>query len=475
MKTYNDLLGNLSSEDAKMKFVLDAIADHKGSWHYHVAYDAELYYKHLNPTIMNFQKFVYNQMGQKVPDIWSANNKIASNWYFYFVTQAVQYLLGNGVTFSNQETKDKLGEDFDLKIQEIATYAKNGSCGFGFWNFDHLDVFSFLEFVPLYDEEDGALKAGIRFWQVCDDKPLRATLYELDGYTDYIKRPDENISVLVPKRAYKQKVAITEIDGELIYDGENYPTFPIVPLHNINSQSELVGTRGTIDAYDLVASELINNVSDGEFIYWILQNCGGMDEIDDAKFIEQLKLTHVAHADGDDGAKVEAHTVDVPFEASETSLARLKNQLYSDFMGLNVESITAGNVTATQIISAYEPLNEKTHEFEKCVTKFINGILAVAGIDDKPSYVRSTIVNQRENIETILLAANYFDDEFIIKRICATLGCSDEVEEIMRRRDAEEVNRYDDLAGQNQAEEQPEEEQIQPEEEQQPQEQENRR
>ena len=84
--TYNDLLEIGENERDRMEFVLDAIRDHKGSDLYKTAYDAELYYKHQNPTIMRFQKFVYNQFGQKVPDIWSPNNKIASNWYNYFIT-----------------------------------------------------------------------------------------------------------------------------------------------------------------------------------------------------------------------------------------------------------------------------------------------------------------------------------------------------------------------------------------------------
>src|SRR5574344_1577763 len=149
-----------------MEFVLSAIHEHKGSELYKTAYDAELYYKHKNPTIMRYQKFVYNQFGQKVPDIWSPNNKIASNWYNYFTTQAVSYLLGNGVTFKTESNKTKLGKDFDKKVQDVATHAKNGGVAFGFWNLDHLECFDLTEFVPIYDEDDGGLKAGIRFWQI---------------------------------------------------------------------------------------------------------------------------------------------------------------------------------------------------------------------------------------------------------------------------------------------------------------------
>lgn len=426
-----------------MEFVLDAILEHKGSELYKTAYDAELYYKHQNPTIIRFQKFVYNQFGQKVPDIWSPNNKIASNWYNYFTTQAVSYLLGNGVTFKSEANKDKLGKDFDKQVQDIATHAKNGGVAFGFWNLDHLECFDLTEFVPIYDEDDGGLKAGIRFWQIDDSKPLRATLYELDGYTDYIKRKNEDVAILHDKRAYTQIVRKNDIEGETILDGAPPAGFPIVPLWNINRQSDIVGNRGTIDAYDLMVSGLINNVSDGEFIYWILKNCGGMSELDDAKFIEQLKLTHVAHANGDDdGASVEAHNVNVEFEATAEALDRLTAQLYTDFMALKVQDVSAGSVTATQIQAAYEPINQKTDQFEYQVTEFINGILALAGIEDEPTYTRSQMSNRSETLEMVLQAAEYLDDEYVTKKILTLLGDADKAQEVLKRKDAEAADRY---------------------------------
>ncbi len=440
--TYNDLLEIGENERDRMEFVLDAIRDHKGSELYKTACDAELYYKHQNPTIMRFQKFVYNQFGQKVPDIWSPNNKIASNWYNYFTTQAVSYLLGNGVTFKDEANKDKLGKDFDKKVQDVATHAKNGGVAFGFWNLDHLECFDLTEFVPIYDEDDGGLKAGIRFWQIDDSKPLRATLYELDGYTDYIKKRDKDIDVLTKKRPYTQIVRKNDIEGETILDGAPPAGFPIVPLWNINRQSDLVGNRGTIDAYDLMVSGLINNVSDGEFIYWILKNCGGMDSTDDAMFVEQLKLTHVAHADGDDGASVEAHNVNVEFEATAEALDRLTNQLYTDFMAIKVQDLSAGNKTATEITAAYEPINQKTDQFEYQVTEFINGILALAGIDDEPTYTRSQMSNQSETLEMVLQAAEYLDDEYVTTKILTLLGDSDKAQEVLKRKDAEAADRY---------------------------------
>jgi hypothetical protein len=443
IKTYQDLLAVGESDRARMEFVLEAIREHKASDDYATAVDADLYYRHRNPTIMRYQKFVHNQFGQKVPDTWSANNKIASNWYNKFTVQAVSYLLGNGVTFGKPETKDRLGDNFDKAIQDAATAAKNGAVSFVFWNYDHTEVFPFTEFVPLWDEEDAQLKAGIRFWQIDDDRPLRATLYELDGITEYIKRKSKDMEIYRPKYPYKLTRGTSEATGTEILAMENYAGFPIVPLWNVGKQSDLVGNRGTIDAYDLLTSGLVNNVSDGEFLYWILTNCDGMTDVEVVQFIEQLALTHVAKAGaGEEGAKVDAHKAEVPFEATAEALDRLVSQLYNDFMALRVEEISAKSVTNDQIQSAYEPLNQKTDLFEYQVTKCIKGILDIAGIDDEPTYTRSQMSNRKETADMLLASAEYLDDEYITAKLLTLFGDADKIEEVMQRKIADSANRF---------------------------------
>lgn len=440
MKTYNDLLELGENEQDRMAFILQSIAEHKSSGLYQTAVDADMYYRHMNPTIMRAQKFVYNLLGQAVPDVWSANNEIPSRYYFYFITQSVQFLLGNGVSFTDDATKDKLGKGFDNAVQTAARDALNGGVSFGFWNNDHLEQFSVTEFAPLYDEENGALRAGVRFWQVSQDKPLRATLYEVDGYTEYIKREGEDITVLQEKRPYVQIVAQSEASGTEILDGKNYPGFPIVPLFNVNQQSELVGSRETLDAYDLMASALINNIDDANLIYWVIRNAGGMDDVDDQKFVQRLKTIHVAHLEGDE--EVDQHQINVPFEASETALNRLRSQLFDDFMALDVKQIASGAATATEIKAAYEPLNSKTDLLEYQVTEFINGILALIGIDDEPTYTRSLIVNQQETIQNLISSAEYLSAEYITRKILETLGDSDKADDVINQRLIDDVSRF---------------------------------
>ena len=443
MKSYQDLIAASENEAAKMAFVFAAITEHKGTTPYIIALDAEQYYRGLNPRITKYEKIIYDMRGDAHVDKWTPNHKIASNFFNFAITQENQYLLGNGATFTKDDTKAKLGDDFDTRLQDLGKKALVGGVAFGFFNLDHIDTFSLLEFVPLYDEENGALRAGIRFWQVSPDKPMRATLYEEDGYTDYIRANDKS-AMLHEKRPYKLKVRTSEADGEEIYDGENYPSFPIVPLWgNDKKQSELVGRQGTIDAFDLLNSNLVNNLDEANYIYWVLTNCGGMDEMDDAKFIEQLKTTHVAHADGDSGATAEAHTIEAPYQASESAIQTIQRRLYEDFMCLDVNSLSAANKTATEIKAAYQPLDSKCDMYEYCVIEFVQKILELAGIDDKVTFTRSKVINKSDEINTLLAAQAYLDDETIVEQVCQILGIADKTDEIIRKRRTEEQSRFE--------------------------------
>lgn len=407
-----------------------------------MAVDAEAYYDGVNPTINRYEKIIYDMQGRAHKDMWTANHKLASRFFGMAVDQDVSYLLGNGVTFSNEETSKKLCADFDQVIMDAARAAKIAGVSFGFWDLDRLRVFELTEFVPLYDEENGALKAGIRFWQIAPDKPLRATLYELDGFTEYYQPKNKHMNVMRSKRSYKLVVRQAEVGGIEIYDGGNYPGFPIVPLkNNKRCLSEIVGKRNTIDALDLASSNMVNNVDEGNLIYWVLENCDGMDDLDDARFVERLKTVHVAHANGDGDARVTPQSIEAPYAGTNTTIDMLKRKLYEDFQCFDATAVSAGNQTATAIKASYAPLDLKTDKFEAEVTRFIVGILQIAGIDDKPSYTRNQIINKTEEAQALLLGAQYYDDEYITKKLLTINGDIDQYEDMAKRKAAEEIDR----------------------------------
>lgn len=440
MKTYQDFLEVAEKSDReRMEFVLSAINNHKDSDLYKQAVIAKEYDAHRNVTIANFQKLLYTLNGKVIPDNYSPNYKLRSNFFANFITQETQYLLGNGVTLKKEENKAKLGAGFDTRLQDAAHDALVGGVSYGFWNLDHLEVFDVTEFVPLLDEENGALRSGIRFWQVCTSKPLRATLFEPDGFTQYIRRSGEEMMILEPKRGYVAVEATSEIDGTELLAYQNYPGFPIIPMYgNRAKQSELVGQREAIDCYDLIKSGFANTVDDASVIYWTISNAGGMDEIDMARFKESMRRIGVGLVD-DDMAKAEAHTLTIPVEAREALLARISDDLYRDFQMLDVTKLQGGQKTATEITAAYQPMDNKVDQFEYCVIDFLQALFKIVGIEDEPSFTRSRVTNQLEQTQMVLLAANYLDDEAILNKL--PWLTQEEVAEILKRRSAEEIDR----------------------------------
>ena len=273
----------------------------------------------------------------------------------------------------------------------------------------------------------------------------RYTLYEIDGYTEYIDTKKDGLRVWKEKRPYLQTIRRSDVDGETVEGGDNYPAFPIIPMYaNDLKQSELVGIRESIDCYDFVKSGLANEIDDTSGIYWVLKNSGGMDDLDIARFLDRMRTLRAATVDSDDGGGAEAHTLDVPYQAREAMLTRLRSDLYEDFQLVDMEKIMSGNLTATAIRMGYQAQDDKCGDFEYCIRDFIGKLLALLGIDDTPSFQWNRIANQLEETQMVLMAANYLDDESILRHLPWVLP--EEVDEIMQRRDEEDVSRVEDIS-----------------------------
>lgn len=442
MYTYQDLLKIGNSDQERIDFVFSVISAWKSTEVYRKNEVAQAYYESENVEICKFQKFLTKVTGEQIPDMWSANFKITSDFFYRFTTQKVQFLLANGVSWGKEDTADKLGTrkyPLDTQLQDLAQKAAVGGLSFGFYNQDHVDVFGVHELAPLYDEENGALMSGVRFWQVATDKPMRATFFELDGVTELLWK-DGKGEILKPKRPYKLSGFRSDVGGTEIYDGSNYPSFPIVPMwaNKLHKSDFKKSIKSKIDVYDLIYSGFANTIDEASYIYWTLNNAGGMDDIDLNHFIQRLKTLHAVATDDDVSAV--PNSIQPPFDARETLLAHLERDLYKDAMALDVQNISGGAATATEIKAAYEPLMEKADDFEYCVIEFITAILELAGIDDQPTFTRSILVNVNEDIQTVLQAANFLSADYVSEKVLNLLGDGDRTEEIIAQMNAERLS-----------------------------------
>lgn len=449
MKTYQDLKRVGESDVARGAFCRAAINDFKSSKLYKDAIDGEAYYNKHNTTIEQFKKFLYTLSGNKVEDIFSANYKLKTLFFRRLVIQQVMYVLGNGVTLSNNKNKDKLGKDFDFKLQLAAKRAMAEGRAFGYWNNDHLEVFSYADtpsepgFCPLYNEETGILDAGIRFWfTMAGDKEIfRATLYEADGYTEYKQTGTEEVELLQAKRGYIQNTRTSAAGGVEDISFENYTSLPIVPLYaNDSRESELIGIRESIDCYDYIKSGLANDIDDTSGFYWIIKNTGGMDDVDLAQFIQRLKTVKATTLDGDQGVEAEAHTLDVPYQARQTMLELLRKDIYEDFQALDVNTLSAAQKTTQEIQAAYQSQDNKCADFEYFVIDFIQQILELAGIDDNPTFVWNKVSNQAEQSNMVLMAAQYLTPEAVVKHL--PFLTPEEADEIIQQMDDQDMGAF---------------------------------
>ena len=441
MLTYQDFLREATTDENKINFIQKAINQHINSDDYKKAVEAYEYYRQRNTAIMQYQKILYTVTGKPIEDVFSANHKTTSNFFYKIITQMIQYSLGNGLIFENENVKEKFTGDIDLKIKKIFRYAAIEKIAFGFYNNGNLECFKVTEFVPLWDEEDGSLKAGIRFWQIDSSKPLRATLFELDGYTEYIREKNQPMRILKDKQKYIKYKQTSEIYGTEIFEGENYPTFPIIPAYcSDKKQSMLEGIKEQIDAYDFIKSGFANDLDDATQIYWLLQNTGGMDDVDLAKFMQRLKTTKIANIDADEGGALTPYTVQVPYQSREVYLERLEKDIYNDAMALNVSGIQAGNITATQIKAAYEDINLRADAFEEQVLEFMQAVFELAGVEnEKLTFNRSKVANTTEEIQTILSTGELLPMEYKVKKIMALLGDIDHTEDVLNMLKAESL------------------------------------
>lgn len=428
---------------------------------------------------------IRDAIGRLVKDDWSPNFKMPSNFYHALTVQRDMFLLGNGVNWSGRTltvddsypgairkwiwddtnkdnpkghyewqvtidvgTSDRLGKSFDSELVNGGKMAMDGAVSFGFWNVNHIEFFGVGDsagspaFMPIWDRFNGdMLMAGIRFWYIQTDtnqKTLYATLYEIDGITEYIW-DDGNGRVRTPKRPYVQSYQENDAEGRNNVRYSNYKRLPIIPLWaNKQHVSEIERLRRHIDVYDLNLNGIANDLSD-EIIFWILQGAAGFDDVETMQFINKIRSQHVADIPPD--SEVQPVPINPPIEGKSALLTRLEHDIYKIFSALNIDEIKGGAITATQIRAAYEDFNHVTDDYETQVSKFLDNLLELIGVEDTPTFTRSLLINVEETSSIVLQSAQHLSDEYVTKKILELLGDGDKFEMVQNQKQAEQMSR----------------------------------
>ena len=87
----------------------------------------------------------------------------------------------------------------------------------------------------------------------------------------------------------------------------------------------------------------------------------------------------------------------------------------------------------------------KTAQAEYCVLDFMSRLYVVAGIDAEeplPTFDYAREYNKAEEVQTILQAAQYLDEESVTRMLLTVLGKTDMIEDVLKRRETEAIKRY---------------------------------
>jgi len=294
--TYQDYL---AAED-KIALLCKAIEKFKASAEFVRALSASSYFRGENPTIARKTILRARKIETRGTDGRRhvragtedvVGNRIGSSFLFRFVTQQNQFLLSEGVSLP-EETKKRLGADFDHLLSRLGECALLHGVSYGYWNADHLEIIEMARaagsgFFPLLDEMTGELMLGVQFWQLGAKRPMFLRLFEQDGVT-ILRVSGKQVDVVREKTAYVRTLRRDALGDTLDVERQGYGRLPLIPLYaNQEGKSELTpAIQAKIDAYDNILSDFADNLARANDVYWVLNNFSGTTE-DIAEMLEE--------------------------------------------------------------------------------------------------------------------------------------------------------------------------------------------
>lgn len=468
MITYQDFLevigdeSNLTNpayEKAIGDFILEVINDHKASPEFKIGQIAGEFYRHHDTEQEKVKKYIYDSNGNVLKNKYSTDYKLTSNFHFIYTDEMVSYLLGNGISFDNPDVKKRLGGNkFDHQLKDLLTYAANDGVSYALVTNNGIEPLCFASdnkkphFSPLLDENNGNIKAGVKYWRIAPEKPLIAVLYTINGEMKFKEYTDENkesgMILIEPLKKYTVKAVYNDIEGDYLIESENYSELPIVPMNYINGQSSIIGNIDALVSYDRNLSDFANDVLDS-FPYWILKGYDGMDKEDDMRFLFDLYRQRIIH--NEQNQEAVPHQFEIQYQAKEALLTRIEQQLINDYMAADIKSLRSGAVTTVEIKSAYKRLDRKCDDVEYFLRTFIQGILRILKIDENEPFhfTRSKDLDETEAVTNFINASNNTGDAYTTRKILETFGDGDEYERIQKQKSSEEMSIFSDEKQEN--------------------------
>ena len=419
--------------------------------------DGVRYYHNENKKIKSRQIYIYDDQGRKMLDPDAVNERIPHNWHKLLVDQKVSYLLGKPpVVNANPDDyaevlNEWLDEDFDDKLQELGKNSSNKGAEYLHPYIDEDGSFKYVvipreQSIPIYDQHYQEEIVGfIRFYPVWvnDKERIRAEWWTKEDVTYYIQQ-DSGI--------YELEDLDRNPDSHFYYNGNGYGwgKVPFVGFaNNEEKYSDLKYYKEIIDIYDLVVSDMANDLVDIQKMLYVLRGYQGTSL---AEFMTNLRRYRAIKVDAEQGAGVDTVSANIDTQAIDSFLDRQEENIFLFGQGVNVKTDRFGNSPSGIALKFLFHLldlkaNIMARKFAFGVKEFIWFLTEYLGISGKYSapqdaidsvkitFTKSMLVNDLELVDMAMKSNGIISKETIVANHPWTEDANEEIERMEKERE----------------------------------------
>ena len=359
------------------------------------------YYGGKNPTFMQkLEKLRRIVLDTGVALTFGPQIKVVSSLFEQIVDKREHRVLNNPVGFDDGVS---LGDDFDFRIKDMLHDALIAGGSWGHWCIDRVVPFKALEYIPIIDDDTGAMVKGIRTTQLAPDRPVTYEFFEVEGKSAFRQETQGGKLVQVqdvtPYRYTERRWG----DGSRqITNASNYGVLPIVPMYvNRERRSFLTpSVKSKIDAYDMVWTFFTDETLKSNFIYFMMSGVGGtLEEVVEARNV--ARAVGILKASGRDSS-IDAKAIEIPHDAMKMILGELRRGVFADSFTFDPTEIAGSANIATAVFAGQKPEEVSSGGTEAHVEECVKGLLKVTGQESSVNIVATPIIDDKSQTEMMM-------------------------------------------------------------------------
>ena len=402
------------------RIIHDLIKDHKTE---HMVEGVEYY--HNENDILDRKITFYDENGKEQVDLDAINHQVPHNYHKLLVDQKVSYLLGKPLTVSAEPDKfrglinEYLDEGFDDKIKEIGKNCSNKGVEYLHPYINEQGDFKFVilpaeQVIPIYDTDyQENIVAFIRYYPVYvnDEKRLRAEFWDKETVTYYLQDASGLFQLEDMQEGRSNPDAHYYIDGE----GYGWEAVPLIEFRNNEERyPDLKYYKKLIDVYDLVVSDMTNDLVGIQKLIYVLKGYGGQDL---NEFMANLRYYRAIKTDGQGG--VDLLQADIPVDAIDKYLEKAEENIFTFGQGANIKTDKFGqSPSGVALKFIFHLLDQKAdtmaRKFSFAIKRFVwflKEYLRITGQYSTPddamksvhvTFNKSMLVNELEKVQIAL-------------------------------------------------------------------------